>query len=309
MKNRNDRMLLYIGMADAFAAASEYLTGINEQFARYACLKFKCYCGHPTHGLRASYYTDDTEMSVANARVLIDGSAKELSPLVFVDSWLHEFKMGGQRKGYSKGFQNLLEKAKSGYELLRSISPDSDKNGAAMRSVPFGVLPNIEELLRVATFQAIITHNTPPATFSARAVALMSHFALYEDAPFSELPEFCLENLPKNDVDAFGYIFRKLWTGDRVIGSKDTPVSIATVHAVVDLLLCQSSLMDILRKTICWGGDTDSVAAIAWGIASARYQNEKLPEFLERDLENGSVETGARYLRQVGFDLMEKYQP
>lgn len=310
MKNRNDRMLLFIGMADAFAAASEYLTGVNEQFMRYACLKFKCYCGHPTHGLRASFYTDDTEMSVANARVLIDRGVSELSPLVFASAWFHEFQMGGRRKGYSKGFQNLLENANSGYELLKSISSDSDKNGAAMRSVPFGVLPNIEELLRVATFQAIITHNTPPAAFSARVVALMSHFTLYEDAPFSKLPEYCLANLPKDDVNVFGYIFKERWTGGRVVGKKGgVPVSITTVHAVVDLLLHQASLMDILTQTIVWGGDTDSVAAIAWGIASARYQNEKLPEFLERDLEEGKLSTGAIYLRGVSTMLMEKYSP
>ncbi len=56
--------------------------------------------------------------------------------------------------------------------------------------------------------------------------------------------------------------------------------------------------MGIMRQTIEWGGDTDSVAAIAWGIASARYPDEKLPEFFDRDLENGTY--GRDYLSTLG---------
>jgi ADP-ribosylglycohydrolase len=64
--------------------------------------------------------------------------------------------------------------------------------------------------------------------------------------------------------------------------------------------------MGILQKTIEWGGDTDSVCAIAWGIASARYQDEQLPEFLERDLELGR-KYGAAFLKDLGKQLMETY--
>jgi ADP-ribosylglycohydrolase len=59
-------------------------------------------------------------------------------------------------------------------------------------------------------------------------------------------------------------------------------IGINTAHAVTTLLIEQPSLMDILRQTIEWRGDADSVAAVAWGIASTRYQNEILPDFLNR---------------------------
>lgn len=64
--------------------------------------------------------------------------------------------------------------------------------------------------------------------------------------------------------------------------------------------------MAIMRRLLEWGGDTDSVAAIAWGIASSRYQDEVLPEFMERDLEPGS-EYGVAFLKGLGVQLMAKY--
>jgi ADP-ribosylglycohydrolase len=84
-------------------------------------------------------------------------------------------------------------------------------------------------------------------------------------------------------------------------------VAITTVHAVTDVIVREKSLMGMLGRVIRWGGDTDSVAVIAWGIASARFRGEKLPEFLERDLEGGNATTGADYLRQTGAALMARF--
>ena len=64
----------------------------------------------------------------------------------------------------------------------------------------------------------------------------------------------------------------------------------------------------MLEQIIQWGGDTDSVAAITWGIASARYKdNSFIPEFMVRDLEGGNADTGATYLIALGTRLMEKF--
>ncbi len=78
-----------------------------------------------------------------------------------------------------------------------------------------------------------------------------------------------------------------------------------TAHAVHTLLTTNNSLMDIMRQVIEWGGDTDSVAAIAWGIASARHQDEVLPDFFEHDLEIGRP-YGKIYLEEMGTRLMAR---
>lgn len=221
MRYPNPAMLLYIGIGDAYASAVEYVKLPEWQGLVDEVLKFERYHKHPTFGLCAGMYTDDTEMSVANTSVLLDYKPPYM-PLMFAKAWVREFARGKQRKGYSKTFQEFLEYIESGEEFLLNINPNSNKNGAAMRSVPFGVLRSISEVIDVATIQAMITHGTPEGLFSARAVALMSHFALYESAWLGKgLREYCLDNLPKQDIERFGYVFRQAWDdGDPRTGAR-----------------------------------------------------------------------------------------
>jgi ADP-ribosyl-[dinitrogen reductase] hydrolase len=160
-------------------------------------------------------------------------------------------------------------------------------------------------VLTVATVQASVTHDTPPGRFSARAVALMSHFSLYETVGFNDLPAYLVEHLPEEDRQFNGCYAP--WSGRQVRSEKGKPVSLTNVQAVLHLLIKKPSLKEIMELLIEWGGDTDSVAAIAWGVASARYQDEELPAFFDRDLEGGNEKTGAPYLKELGKALMRKY--
>jgi ADP-ribosyl-[dinitrogen reductase] hydrolase len=301
----NPKMLLYIGAADAYAAAAEFV-GRDRSDITDACLRFEGYVAHPTHGQVVGRYTDDTEMSVANAKTIVSHpfpySLKD-----FADAYVAEFVFGGRRKGYAKGFQAFLEKVTSGRQFLAEIRPTSDKNGAAMRAVPFGAIPDIWAVLYGATLQAMVTHNTPAGIFSSRAVALMSHYALYESGPLDRLDEYCLHHLPLGDCRNFGHIFVSRRPDGPIEWRGKKSVAVDTVHSVVELLRREKTLMGMLRLAIEWGGDTDSVAAIAWGIASTRLLDEELPEFLFRDLEGGDPRTGAPYLERVGADLMAAF--
>src|SRR3989344_3663878 len=138
MRYSNPNMLVYIAMADAYAVAVEHNRTLEEK-----CLEFKEYLAHPKHGLPASSYTDDTEMSVGNTQVLLRYD-EPFNQLMFADGYVTEFQRGGRRKGYSRGFQGVLEQARTGKELLALIDPISVKNGAAMRAVPIGVLTTRE---------------------------------------------------------------------------------------------------------------------------------------------------------------------
>ncbi len=307
---RHDGLLLYMGMADAYAMACEFVHPQKHADVYCACGDFSRYVSHPTHTAhRAGFYTDDTEMSCANARVLIrlGTSAEDVD---FADAYVAEFARGGRRVGYSRGLQAVLEKATDGVDFLDCLGPPSAKNGAAMRAVPFGVLPKVSHVLEMATRQARITHDTSEGRFSARAVALMAHYALYEPGNMAGVLAYCLEHLPPEDVHVYDGVFRRRWDGGPVVERPSethwplSTLAVTTVHAVADLVAHQTSLTDMLFRAIRWGGDTDSVAAVAWGIASARFQDEPLPAFLERDLDGGA---GAAYLRQLGAELMDAY--
>jgi len=307
MKFSNPDLLVYIGIADAYAMATEYLKQHETERILERCLLFEAYVAHPRYGSGKGRYTDDTEMSVANVRVL-NAYQPPFRPIMFANAYVAEFAYGGRRKGYSRRFQSLLEEVTTGPELLMRLDPASNKNGAAMRSVPIGALRSVTDVLAVAELQAKITHDTPEGIWSARAVALMSHYALYEAGPLSELPEYCLAYLPGEDHERFGHVFRNRWPNVPVTEKENASVAVTTVHAVLDLVAHDDrSLMEILKQTLVWGGDTDSVAAIAWGIASARRQDERLPAFMRADLEGGNSRTGIERLRRLGAALMEKF--
>lgn len=299
-------MLLYIGIADAYAMATEYLKPGEKSAALKKCLPLKEYVAHPRHGSGKGRYTDDTEMSIANAKVLITEDPP-FTPIMFANEYVTEFALGGRRKGYSRNFQTLLEQTKSGNDLLDKLRPDSTKNGATMRSVPLGVLPSIPAVLKASKTQARITHDTPQGIFSARAVALMSHYALYEEGPLGKVGKYCLDHLDGVERAFFGKVFTERWSGRPVVDEPNCPVAITTVHAVADLVMHGTSLIQILKQAMTWGGDTDSVAAIAWGIASARYQDETLPQFMTADLEADHRDTDALYLHGIGYQLMARY--
>ncbi|MCR4312562.1 MAG: ADP-ribosylglycohydrolase family protein [Candidatus Uhrbacteria bacterium] len=301
-------ILVRIAIGDSYAMATEYVNQEKWKSHISDVLRFDRYYAHPREEFShtPSRYTDDAEMTIGNTLVLLD-APRPITKLVIARSYYDEFMYGGRRKGYSKRFQALLEQVHSGDELLELLDPRSKKNGAAMRSVVCGVIPDIDEMLAFATLQASITHDTAEGRFSARAVALMAHYALYEPGKLWEMGAFCLKHLPEEDR-RFGHVFMLPWDPKcQVVNHKNRPVSIATVHAVAYLVMHGTSLMDILERTIRIGGDTDSVAAIAWGVASPRYQREDLPAFMERDLEGGDPKTGTVRLRNLGRRLMERY--
>lgn len=292
MKHPNPLLLVRIAQGDAYGMSCEYIKLPRDQHVYDRALRFEGYGKHPTHRLKKGQYTDDTQMSVAVTEVLLKDNTARLSEFEFADSFLHCFKRD-QREGYSRGFQAFLEKVSTPQEFLATIKSDSDKNGAAMRSVPIGVLQEPKDVVETATVQAKITHNTPGGIDASVAVALMSHFALYVDEPLSRLPEWLAEyqapsRLPK-------------WPQAPVQGPG---VGINTARAVLTLLVEETTLLGIVKRAIEWGGDTDSVLAIAWGIASAR-MHEELPPFFDGGLENGTY--GRDFLLALGKQLMETY--
>jgi ADP-ribosylglycohydrolase len=295
MRFSNPNMLLRICQGDAFAMAVEYLDQKGSAGHIENVLRFERYFAHqdfPQH--QAGCYTDDGQMSVAVVEALL--KTDNPSVQMFAKCFFHAYKRD-PRVGYSRGLQEILDSSNSAVEMISRIHPNSDKNGGAMRSVPIGVLSTPAQVLEIAARQASITHNTPAGILAAEAVALMSHFVLYEADGFERITEYCLDHLPACER------FRSAWSGS-VVGPD---VGMRTVHAVHTLLTTKHGLLPMLEQVIAWGGDTDTVAAIAWGIASARFSGMELPSFFETDLEKDKKH-GPAFLKQLGKSLMDKYR-
>jgi ADP-ribosylglycohydrolase len=174
-------VLFEIAIGDAYGAGFEFCS--RQKIERSNTLA--SYVDHEL-GIAAGCYTDDTQMSIAISEVLL--SEASATSATFADAFVRCYKRD-RRKGYAKGMQALLDECPDGSSLRSRIKPESRRNGAAMRSVPLGLIPDKSLLLSVAEEQAAITHNTAEGILSSRVVALSSHLLLYEQAKLSNLPK------------------------------------------------------------------------------------------------------------------------
>jgi len=300
MRHINPNILYYMAIGDAYCLPTEYISPDHPNVEE--ALKFKRYLQHPKYPLEPGVYSDDCQMSIANSEVLIAGQPYD--NIAWANAWVDVFKRD-PRKGYSKKFQKYLEETDTGIDFLKNINSVSNKNGAAMRSPVLGVLKTPADVLKFSRVQAAITHNTPGGIFGSQAVALMSHYALWSYGPLDRinLGEYIIEHLGKDLVK--GGIFKDVivtpWKG-KVAGEE---MGINTAWSVFELLVTCNSLLELLTKTIEFGGDTDSVAAIALGIGSCRLPDD-LPEFLHTELERDG-KYGGKFLKRLGSRLMLKF--
>ncbi len=280
-------MLKEIAIGDAYGAAFEFAP---KEFANENNdLK---YHAHPTRKdkIGPGEYTDDTQMSVALVELML--SDQHISPLNIADSFVSTFK-ANPIDGYARGFQSILEKCEDGASLLRQIDPNSKRNGSVMRAVPVGLLPTSAEVIHFAALQSSVTHATQIAIDSSTFISLMAHYFYYKLGETCEVLEWMkgLNVLPVNEI-AFQDIAYQ-------------PIRCEAAHtasAVHYLMHNTFSMSHILLDAIRMGGDTDSVAAVALGLASLSgdFPND-LPLHLYTELQ------GMETLLELDRKVLDRY--
>jgi len=274
-------MLLEIAIGDAYGAGFEFspIDKVNT---------YNNLTSYQQHGLGmpAGTYTDDTQMSLAIAELLIDKTPWTRENIV--EKFVACFKRD-ERLGYSKGFYQFLQSINNGREFLNNMKPISTRNGAAMRAAPLGIVSNIDDLLNMAELQASVTHNTEIGIKSAQAVALMAHYFIYNQGNKHQLLEFV--------SDFTQFTWKDNWQGEVACCGEET------VHALFTVIKNTERLNDVLIESVNFSGDVDTVASLALCIAKLSGEFETtLPEFLYSQLENGTY--GNQYLRAKGNELM-----
>ena len=276
-------MLIELAVGDAYGAGFEYAPESPERpndLSRYV--------KHPRHAIVPGCYTDDTQMSIAIAELIVSGA--EWTPINIASQFVTAFKRD-PRSGYATGFHGFLQKVSDGKQFLEQIRPDSDKSGAAMRAGPIGVFPSVDEVISRATIQARLTHNTPDGTAAAVASALMAHYFMYQLGPVSSLGEFLDTHVPGE----------RRWS--RPYQGKVKSKGWMSVQAAVTAITCNTTLSGLLKTCVEFNGDVDTVAAIALGAASCSPDHEPdLPTHLIEMLENGSY--GYAYITALDARLL-----
>lgn len=213
-------------------------------------------------------FTDDTVMTCAVAESLMRSWKKDqfetLSEVAF--DTLHDVGIWYPRCGYGGKFiQWMYGKDPQPY--------NSCGNGAAMRISPvIDIARDIEEAKDLAYKVTCITHNHPEGIKGAEAVAVAGVMAKQGKSK-AEIRKHVEDNyydLSKSVAD---------WRASTLGHGKEI-CQIAVPQAFA-CFLEGISFRDVIRNCISTGGDSDTVAAIAGGIAEHYYG---VPEKVKREV-------------------------
>lgn len=270
-------MIIEGAIGDAYGAGFEFADrAVIEQHNT-----LQAYIPHPVFPTILRRYTDDTQMSLALIELLLSGKA--WTRLHIANAFVSTFKRD-PREGYAKRFHAFLTEIRDGQELLDKIIAKSERNGAAMRAYPLGVFRDKNQILEWTKEQAEVTHQTYKAVVSAQAVAMISHFFLYNVDSKASLTEFIR--------DTTAYNWQGHWEQEVAIDG------IQTVEAILSIMQQGTSLSQMLRQAVNLGGDVDTVASLvmAIGACTDAYVHD-IPPVLFDQLEDGPY--GKSYLMEL----------
>ncbi len=211
----------------------------------YEFTKHKHYYFQPLFHVK-SKFTDDTVCTLAVMKSINDNSCPKTTVYQFCREY---FSTGGWGKLF---IQWMCSKEPQPY--------NSYGNGSAMRIAPVAfVSSSLDEALKLSDAYTEITHNHPEGMNAARAVVESIYLAR--------------EGLPVKDIrQAIG----KYYDLDFTIASirqeyQRTERPLHSVPQAIVAALEATLFEDAIRLDVSLGGDTDTQAAIAGGIAEARF--------------------------------------
>lgn len=192
-------------------------------------------------------FTDDTVLTVALADSILTG-------IPYVGK-LKEYYRAYPDAGYGGSFHQ--------WASSDDCSPYySYGNGSAMRVSPVGFAYNtLEKVLLEAERSAVVTHNHPEGIKGAQVVGACIFLARQGEAK---------PRIRSYVEETFGYDLSETIDHIRSWYSFDVSCQ-GSVPQAITAFLDSEDFEDAIRKAISIGGDSDTIACIAGGIAEAYY--------------------------------------
>lgn len=213
---------------------------------------------------KVSTVTDDTVLTMAVAEWMLDRENIDVADSLI--KWAEMYP----NAGYGRSFKSFLS-------AKVQMDPGSTHNGAAMRVSPVGFLAaSLEECLDLAMQSALPSHGSSEAIKAAQATASAIYLARTGSSK---------EEIRKYITDTFGYDLSRSYeevraevqharamrevdyraAHERIVGAGPS------VQDALIAFLKGESYEEVIRLAIYMGGDSDTEAAIAGGIAAAYY--------------------------------------
>lgn len=210
-------------------------------------------------------FTDDTVMTFAVAKALLDYDGDPAVLSEKVTSTMQDFGRAYQHRGYGGNFG----------AWIWSHDPKpygSYGNGAAMRVSPVAYVARTAEDVRVLSNAVTCpTHDHPEGIKGAEATAMCVWLALHAYRK-DEIKDYVTDNY---------YPIIKHITLDSIRPKYKFDVSCqGSVPQAILAFLESNSFEDAIRNAISIGGDSDTIAAITGSIAEAYY---RVPRWIEME--------------------------
>ncbi len=203
-----------------------------------------------------SHFTDDTLLTLATARCLLDG------------------------EGYTKAYRRAcLENPEQAWGLRFNAWAQSNNsepynslgNGSAMRVSPVGWWMNSEnEVLAEAERSASVTHNHPEGIRGAQATALAVYLARQGADAATIRGRIATE---------LGYHLSEPYR-ELIYSCRYNEVCEGTVPPALTIVLEADGFEQVMRMALSLDADTDTLACIAGAVAEARFG---VPSWIERE--------------------------
>lgn len=197
--------------------------------------------------------TDDSILTVAVADALMNGR----DPAESLRDWARRVKTGKHVAGYGKKFINWV--------AAPTVQPPygSFGNGGAMRVSPAAFLAKtLDECLDMALRVTEITHNHPEGIKGALATAHAIFLSLHGET---------VQSIRIAIAQTYGYDLTRSVDEIRVIHEYNETAQ----GCVPEALTCALEAIDFedaIRNAVSLGGDADTLASIAGGLAESRFQ-------------------------------------
>ena len=212
-----------------------------------------------------SKFTDDTVMTIAVTEWLTAGGDLAL----IMQKWGRRYPGAGYGGMFSKWLDSENPKPYNSYG-----------NGSAMRVSPVGFYAkSMEETLELAKVTAEVSHNHPQGIKGAQAIAASIYLALNGKSK-DEIREYV--------ETEFGYNLHRTCDDIRPAYRFDVTCQGSCPQAII-AFLDSSDYESAIRLAVSLGGDSDTIACMAGGIAAAFYgvQDDivvKAWEYLSEDI-------------------------
>ena len=199
-----------------------------------------------------SRFTDDTVMTLAVAKWLTEDGEHTHEHLV---KCMREMGLKYSWAGYGSKFKRWL--------IKRDPKPyNSWGNGSGMRVSPVGLYAHsLDECLELAKISAEVTHNHPEGIKGAQAIAASIFLSRQEKSK---------EEIRTYIEDTFGYDLHR--TIDCIRPDYTFDVScMGSVPEAIIAFMDSHDFESAIRNAVSIGGDSDTIAAMAGGIAQVAY--------------------------------------